>query len=306
MSHRRQLLVVLLLAVSLLLAAPAHAGYCWPVKPFDRQHPVRGSFGDPRIAGRDYATASIHFGIDIPAPDGSPVYATIDGVAARHSLHADVVRVLAGAVVHEYWHVIPAVAPGSRVFARRTIVGHVEAPWKHVHFSEMLSGLYMNPLRPGALTPYRDTTAPAVGAIDAERSGRPVGTRLSGTVDLVAEAADTAAIACPPPWDDKPVSPALVEWRFVANGRTSGWRTAVDFRNALPATSYAAVYAPWTRQNHPWRRGGTGRYRFYLARAFDPRTLPNGTYRLEVRAGDTAGNEGRAARTFVVWNAAGL
>src|SRR6266487_2891994 len=24
------------------------SGYGWPVKPFDRQHPIRGGFGDPR------------------------------------------------------------------------------------------------------------------------------------------------------------------------------------------------------------------------------------------------------------------
>jgi len=29
-------------------AATRDSAYGWPVEPFDRQHPVRGNFGDPR------------------------------------------------------------------------------------------------------------------------------------------------------------------------------------------------------------------------------------------------------------------
>src|SRR5512133_1767736 len=39
------------------------AAYGWPVKPFDRQHPVRANLDDPRI-GHEGGT-SFHFGIDI-------------------------------------------------------------------------------------------------------------------------------------------------------------------------------------------------------------------------------------------------
>ena len=31
-----------------LFAAPSALAYQWPVKPFQRQHPIRGAFGDPR------------------------------------------------------------------------------------------------------------------------------------------------------------------------------------------------------------------------------------------------------------------
>ena len=51
--------------------------YSWPLKPFDRAHPVRGYFNDPRISGRSRA---FHFGIDISAPNGTPVYAVRGGV----------------------------------------------------------------------------------------------------------------------------------------------------------------------------------------------------------------------------------
>ena len=51
--------------------------YPWPLKPFDRAHPVRAYFNDPRIAAR---SRSFHFGIDISAPNGTAVYAVRPGV----------------------------------------------------------------------------------------------------------------------------------------------------------------------------------------------------------------------------------
>ena len=47
--------------------------YGWPVKPFHRQHAVRGHFGDPRIGGRISADPmtrprAFHFGVDVAAP----------------------------------------------------------------------------------------------------------------------------------------------------------------------------------------------------------------------------------------------
>jgi hypothetical protein len=297
-------LVALVVAAVLASAAPAQASYGWPIKPFHRQHAVRAFFGDPRIAGNDEAHGSFHFGIDIPAPNGSPVYATLDGIASIDPRHRDVVVVTGrNAVGNEYWHVVPAVRPGRRVVAYRTVVGHVEAPWAHVHFSETARGVYVNPLRRGALWPYRDRTRPAVHTISFERDGVAAGDNLTGRVDLVAEAFDRTPLPIAAPWHDKPVTPALVEWRLIGPRRSgSSWRIAADFRYRLPAVPFGAVYARWTQQNHPWGRGGTGRYRFLLARAFDTRSLADGTYRLVVRACDDSGNAGETARFFTVAN----
>jgi murein DD-endopeptidase MepM/ murein hydrolase activator NlpD len=49
------------------------SSYDWPVKPFDRQHPVRGYLNDPRSGNKK--GQAFHFGIDIAVPDGTPVYA---------------------------------------------------------------------------------------------------------------------------------------------------------------------------------------------------------------------------------------
>jgi hypothetical protein len=297
-------------AVAALAAAgPAQASYGWPIKPFHQQHAVRAFFGDPRIAGHDEAHGTFHFGIDISAPDGTPVYATLDGIARIHPLHRDTVIVLgAGGVTHEYWHVVPSIVPGQHVTAYRTVVGHVEAPWGHVHFSEWRDGTYVNPLRPGALEPYRDTTTPHVRLIQFERDGVPAGDDLSGNVDLVAEAVDEQPLPAPAPWGAAPVTPALVEWRLVGAGRApvaASWHVAADFRGFLPRVPFASVYARWTRQNHAdLKRKPFGRYRFVLARAFDTRSLPDGVYRLVVRVADTAGNASQSTRTFRVANGA--
>jgi hypothetical protein len=41
----------------------------------------------------------------------------------------------------------------------------VEAPWLHLHFAEHRNEIYRDPLRPGALSPWQDTTAPMVTRI---------------------------------------------------------------------------------------------------------------------------------------------
>lgn len=286
-------------------AAPARASYGWPIKPFHQQHAIRGYFGDPRIAGHDEAHGTLHFGIDISAPNGTPVYATIDGVAAIMTTHRDTVTVSAGGgVVHEYWHVVPKVVTGQRVHAYRTVVGLVEAPWEHVHFSERYAGWYVNPLRAGALTPYSDRTQPRIHRISFERDGVPAGSRVSGTIDVVSEGFDRPAIAPPAPWNAVTVTPALVEWkllpaRALLSSRT--WRVAADFRLFLPRAPFDSVYARWTRQNHADQHR-FGRYRFLLIHGLDTRALPNGRYRVVVRAVDTRGNATESSRTVTVAN----
>ena len=303
----RCLAAVAIAAAALATAAPAQAGYGWPLQPAHKQHPVRGFFGDPRIGGHDAAHGAFHFGIDISAADGTAVYAAADGVVSLHEARPNVVTVLTGVgAAHEYWHVIPAVRGGARVLAGRTVVGRVQAPWGHVHFSEVRGGVYVNPLRPGALSPYRDTTGPTIHVIGFERAGVAFGDRLSGTADIVVEAWDDAPIAVPAPWAGKPVTPALVKWCLIGRSRLAGSRChiAADFRGALPQQPFGSVYARWTRQNHPWTRGGRGRYRFILARDLDTRGLVDGTYRVVVTVSDTAGNEARAERRFSVANGA--
>src|SRR6266700_5037327 len=109
------------LAVLLALALPAAAAaYPWPVRPFDKQHPIRGFFGDPRTVFENGVLAggfdgpgffSFHQGIDISAPDGTPIYPVVSGTARY--LGAAVLNVNAGNdVVFQYFHVVPIVGEG--------------------------------------------------------------------------------------------------------------------------------------------------------------------------------------------------
>jgi hypothetical protein len=308
-ARRRTALVLLVvlaaLAVHTLAEAPAAdaASYGWPVKPFSKQHPVRGFFGDPRIAhGPHGETHSIHFGVDVSAPDGTPVYATITGRIAIDARHAETVHVQSdnGTTVFSYWHIVPAVRDGDRATAYRTVLGRIARGWEHVHFAEIRAGLHLNPLRRGAMRPYRDRTRPEVRNFGFERNGFGIGRQVSGRLDLVAEAYDRTPVRVPGRWTGKPVTPAFICWRIVGRGRViTRWQTAADFRSVLP-TSFDAIYARWTRQN---KRSRLGRYRFLLAGRWDSRTVRDGAYRLEVHVADTRGNASRSSVRFTVHNA---
>jgi hypothetical protein len=272
--------------------------YGWPLRPFDRAHPVRAYFNDPRISGRSRA---FHFGIDIAARDGRPVYAVEAGL-----VHLEGGRSLSVACPDGrefgYWHVIPAV--GHRTTVRRhQLLGHVEAPWAHLHFAESRGRTYLDPLRPGALSPWSDATSPRIAHVGFFRGARevpPAG--VHGVVDVICEAYDLPPLPVPPPWNGLPVTPARLRWRVLhAGGRIArAWHTPVDLsRRLLPRELFDVVYAPGTRQNHA---GKPGRYRFVLAHGWTTSLLPDGPYRLEAEAVDERGNRARVRLPFAIAN----
>jgi murein DD-endopeptidase MepM/ murein hydrolase activator NlpD len=67
--------------------------YSWPLHPFDHVHPVRANFDNPRIAGH---SRSFHFGIDISAPNGTPVQVVEAGTV--HLEDARAIAVVTGEV----------------------------------------------------------------------------------------------------------------------------------------------------------------------------------------------------------------
>jgi murein DD-endopeptidase MepM/ murein hydrolase activator NlpD len=285
----------------LALAFPAAAGatYGWPLKPFDRQHPVRSFFDDPRQEGTE--ASSFHFGIDISAPDGTPVYAVVGGVVR---LQPDAVALVAdtGDRTFSYWHVVPVVADQTHV-ASGDEIATIKPGFGHVHFTEIHSGRYVNPLRPGGIVPYVDSTSPTVVGLFAA-----VGTHklsldgLRGRADLLVDTYDTPPPPLPaPPWNLTRVAPALIRWRLVPDGSTTApWRTAVDFRSYLaPRETFASVYAPWTTLNQP---GRPAHLVYYLAHRWDSTRVPDGRYRLQVAVFDSQGNSARAGIWITVAN----
>src|SRR6476620_10869483 len=109
-------------------------GYGWPVKPSDRQHPVRAYLNDPRNGHHD--AKSFHFGVDITAPTGSPVYAVEAGeVYIRRGREAVAVRSKTN--TFGYWHVKPAVR-NHQIVRLHQLLGYIvdEGGGAHVHFAE--------------------------------------------------------------------------------------------------------------------------------------------------------------------------
>lgn len=271
------------------LATPTASTYSydWPLKPFDRQHPVRAYLDDPRIGRVEHV---FHFGIDIAGRDGAPVYSVAAGRAVPGY---EKVAVVGDGVVFAYWHIVPVVNRGAYV-ARHQLLGYIGKTWGHVHFAEIRHGHFLNPLRPGALGPYADRTAPTLAAAGAD-SGTPH--VLAGRVDLVADAFDTPPVRVGGRWHDEPVTPALVRWRLVG---VTAWRTAADFRRELLApASFDRVYSSVTSQNHI---GDPGLFCFNLVRRFDTTRLENGTYTLQVELRDTGNNRTIAGTTLTVDN----
>lgn len=290
----------LILAGALVFPSGAAATYGWPLKPFDRQHPVRSFFDDPRQEGT--GAASFHFGIDVSARDGTPVYAVVDGVVR---LQPDSVALVAdaGGRTFSYWHVVPTVTDLEHVTAG-TAIATIKPGFGHVHFAEMnAAGKHVNPLRPGGIVPYVDSTSPTVVSLFAADATRKLDIgALSGAVDLLVDTYDTPPAPLPaPPWNLTRVAPAYIRWRLVPEGAESAsWRTAVDFRSYLaPSERFADVYAPWTTLNRP---GKPAHLVYYLARAWNSAAVPDGRYRLQVAVFDSQGNSARAGLWVTISN----
>jgi hypothetical protein len=299
----------------------APAAYNWPVKPFDRPHPVRGNFGDPRTLFTSPPTLSgvmsgggsfsLHRGIDISAPNGAPVYPVKSGVVTHVDHEDDWVRVdSGGGQAFEYWHLHIAVRNGERVGAYRTVLGHVMAPAMHVHLTELRDGRPVNPLAPGHIGPYDDRSTPRVTSIalrSTANGGELLPNLLRGRVAIVVSAEDEPTINAPGQWAGMPVAPTLLAWeiRTWQGRRVTSRRIGIDFRSRLPrGDEFWQVYARGTYQNmavfrghYSW--GQPGAYLFKLA-TIDTRSLRNGAYDLVVIASDTRGNTSSARRRFLV------
>jgi hypothetical protein len=255
------------------------AGYDWPLKPFDRQHPIRAFFNDPRIG--NHGGQAFHFGIDIAAPDRTPVYAVEAGKVFFDNPRAIAVEAYDRSHEFGYWHIVPIVK-SHQLVRRHELIGYIDTGWGHVHFAERRGGKYVNPLRPGALGPYVDRTPPSIAEVSLVQSDR-------GSINLVASAYDMPDPQVPGAWAGEPVTPALLQWRIERDGLSSTpWKTAADFRGVmLPASEFGNVYTPATRQNH---KGQPGLFCFYLAQGWRAADLADSSYRLQVSAVDTQGN----------------
>jgi hypothetical protein len=297
--------------------------YGWPVEPFDRAHPIRGAFGDPRTifdgppTRETLLTASgrysFHQGVDISVPDGTPVYAVSGGTVLR--VTGETVAVDCGnGRAFEYWHVDANVRVGQHVAPGETVIGLVQRRSGHVHLTQLEQGIAVNPVAAGRLTPYDDTTEPQILAISLRRSDGAADELphfVRGRVQLLVEAVDEPTLPVRGLWSGLPVTPARLTW-WIERWPTRtvmAERKARDVRDLLPAKDrFWQTFARGTHQNmavfgrhYSYLQGG--RYLFRLTpRGLDTRTLSDGVHTLVVRAEDSAGNEDVARLRFTVHN----
>jgi len=280
--------------------------YGWPVKPFDRTHPVRANFGDPRtrFAGSNTPETllegdgmfSFHQGLDISAPDGEPVYAVASGTVVRARGGRVTVNCGNGRSF-QYWHVDPAVRVGQHTVAGETVVGFIQPKREHVHLTQLDRGAAVNPLAPGRLSPYRDTTVPFVTDISVSRAS-------DQRVDVVVEAVDTPAMSVSGRWHGFPVTPAMVTWRIERGGCVVVPRhVARDVRRSVPKNDrFWDTFARGTYQNWPVFAGRKSQFTpgtYLFALSIQPSAalmLRDAVFELVVTVADTGGN--RTERRF--------
>jgi len=294
------------------LASPALApAYDWPVLPFDHQHPIRGTFDDPRTrtgrVDRDPTNPQrFHDGVDIQVPDGTPVYAIESGEVTL--VNPSAVAVVSPAwsptprLVFGYWHIEPVVA-NRQFVGRRELLGYVRRGAGHVHLSERRFGHWVNPLRPGGLSPYMDRIPPTILKV-VLRPCVPyqpiVVDAVAGCVNIVVEAFDPPALPLGGAWSGAVMPPYRITWGglFSSPWVPAGVRSSLEFARLLEGP-VGDVYAPGTRQN---RRNTRGKYFFWLARDLDTRVLDDGPHTISVSASDIRGNTASTSLSFTLAN----
>ena len=166
----------------------------WPVAPKKQQHPVRGSYLDPR-AGRKY-----HHGIDVSVRDDQPAPGAPQG--RSHRVFAieggrvwKVIKPGRDGLVRVahfgYGHVDPTVQVGQDVSAGELIGWTVAGHW-HVHLSEWIfpggnrdKRIPVNPLdRDGKIAPYQDVAPPVILEVRFSTPASPAWRTLAGGTAL--------------------------------------------------------------------------------------------------------------------------
>jgi len=235
----------------------------WPVTPFFETHPITGTFCEFR---NTLSSDHFHNGVDIPKPDGSPVYPVYNGVvtsigtvpSSGDNAFVRVQYVVSGLVKSDaYVHISPnpLLNVGDSVYGYQTVLGTILSGLGHVHFTHGVVSNEINAIRPiGGLTPYIDNYPPVIRSVRFfidETNTEFLNGRVNGLVDIRVHIAETNA-----------ADPGSV------TGSTSNNGTYIVGYRILSADAMTVIFEPPS--------GGT-RYRFdrkpsntYVARVFAP------------------------------------
>ncbi|MBL1215371.1 MAG: T9SS type A sorting domain-containing protein [Ignavibacteriae bacterium] len=195
--------ILLLVSQNALLAQADTIKYQWPVSPLTSSQSLSATFCEFRNTG---SADHFHDAVDMPEPDGNPVYPSIDGVVdyigSSGSNSYVTVRTAVNGKYKKivYLHILPnpGLSVGNSVVTGQTILGTIYNGMGHVHFTEKelvsnpnSSGTDINPIRPeGGLVPYIDPYPPNVvsSSLQFRENGSSkvlASNQLSGKVDII-------------------------------------------------------------------------------------------------------------------------
>jgi hypothetical protein len=261
---------------------PYGAEIGWPLRPFDRQHPVRAGLNELR-------PESLHVAVDIQARDGARVYAVQPGVARVLAPSGPDARIQVGNYI--YWHINPKVTTGDLVTPFKTVLGTVMAGYGHMAFSEIgADGQYANPLRPqgSVLRPYVDRAAPVIGRPSVSSDGQ-----------VVAPAYDPQTFIRKTRYYTPVLAPAAVAYRLYDSHGSPVTPLEWAFRGThlLQFAQRSLIYAPGAHDPgyncFATRSVCIPRWTYRVADGLAPplpTTLDPGRYRLTIYAWDWTDN----------------
>ncbi len=260
--------------------------YPWPIAPMNQQHNISGTFGEFRHG----PPIHYHNAVDIPAPEGTPVYAVQGGeVLWLGSGFNGGIRVGRFAYVHVYPR--SDLQLGDTV-GQGEVVGYINSG-AHVHFKDGGgSSTYplRNPLMPDAIQPFNDpwgTSVYSVTFFSHYLGNRMDADSLYGRVDIVAGALDTTGSGT-----IGSNNGIFSIYYALMSGDTQsvivGPHRLVEFEYLPPAPVDEVYYAPWSNNQHHYyivtNTGAKGVGSLNLTH------IPEGDYVLIVYANDARDN----------------
>lgn len=297
----------------------------WPFPPFGQSQLITGTFCEFR---NTLTSNHFHNGTDIPEPDGSNVYAVLDGTVYTlgtpetdgTSAYVRVKTNVNGQWKHiSYVHIQPnpALAPGSPVTAGVTVLGTILSGLGHTHLterqlvsSENSSGVEIGALRePGGLTPYVDTYSPKVLWVKFFQDNSSVeftAKKVFGRTDIISQMVERNTDGTPNSGSTTNNGVYHTGYRILSADRSTvvydppgnGVRYKFDYKPNDAQSNVAYTLESTTSQHIYILTNGTGNigigtsstYRTIVNNYFDASLYPAGQYQVMVYALDTHGN----------------
>ena len=302
----------------------------WPVKPFNQAHIVRATFGgEPRgyvsnIPGLTITTSNVldyldnriiptsnaveqrgtHHGIDIVAPDNTPVYSIQDGfVSANRYTNADTVRV----GQFEYTHLKNIIPVGTQVKAFETVLGYITDTSEHLHLTYFInedSRTPLNPLTHLNLPGYCDQNSPQFPAdwlIVKTPERNPYATGTGGPVEIFVEAYDVSGNKSPYNGGVEPKTGINRIWATIKeNGNVVQTGIVRDFnRTTVDPQESIWVFSPTSnrvRAKFVSQREDFTKFEYRLTRDKPLQMNPGSIYNISVTIEDAFGNQTKASQ----------